>query len=156
MIVWAGWPSALHVAISWRNGGSGRRSLSVRLPVPSRGTLVGAPCRCGTRENISELCVCSTSPGPAAALGRHAFPPLPVSEAGCSREASAVWNAEIDLHVGMWPLLPECGPDVRLPGEDARNVTASFFGASLLLPRWRSLPFDALLGSEKQEPKRGR
>lgn len=66
-------------------------------------------------------------------------------------EASAVWNAKIDLHVRMWPLFPECGPDVRLPGEDSRNVVASFFGASFLLPIWRSLPFNALLGSEKNK-----
>lgn len=82
--------------------------------------------------------------------------PLPVCEASCMSEASAVRNAKIDLHVRMWPLFPECGPDVRLPGEDSRNVTASFFRASLLLlPIWRSLPFDALLGSEKQEQERG-
>lgn len=61
---------------------------------------------------------------------------------------------KIDLHVRMWPLFLECGPDVRMPGEDSRNVTASFFRASLRLPRWRSLPVDVLLGSEKQEQKK--
>ena len=64
-------------------------------------------------------------------------------------------DAKIELHVRMWPPFPACGPDVRLPGEDSRNVTASFFGASLLLPIWRSLPLHALLGSEKQEWERG-
>lgn len=75
----------------------------------------------------------------------------PVCEASCRSEAPAVQMQKIELHVRMWPLFPACGPDVRPPGEDSRNVTASFFGASLLLPIWRSLPLDALLGSEKQE-----
>lgn len=96
-----------------------------------------------------------SSPGHAAGTWLNiSCLPLPVCEASCTREASAVRNAKIDLHVRMWPLFPECGPDVRLPGEDSRNVTASFFGPSLPLPIWRSLPFDVLLGSEKQEQKR--
>lgn len=67
--------------------------------------------------------------------------PLPVCEASCRSEASAVRNAKIELHVRMWPLFPECRPDVRLPGKDSGNAMASFFGASLLLPIWRRLPF---------------
>lgn len=80
--------------------------------------------------------------------------PLPVCEASCRSEASAVRNAKIELRVRMWPLFPECGPDVRLPGKDSGNAMASFFGALLLLPIWRSLPFNALLGSEKTRMKK--
>lgn len=142
-------------SVGWMEGVGGAYSVSTSTCF-SETCLVRAPCRFNTWGTVFLRAMYVKQPG---ACSRHLVNisclPLPVCEASCTREASAVRNAKIDLHVRMWPLFPECGPDVRLPGEDSRNVTASFFGPSLPLPIWRSLPFDVLLGSEKQEQKRG-
>lgn len=156
MNIWMCWASAVHVAISRVSGGSWKYSVFTSLCFSETYLVsslkihnVGGEIRIYAIKGEKQHRACSWH------LVNISFLPLSVCKASCTSKVSAAQNAKIDLHVGMWPLFPKCGPDVRPPCEYSRNVTASFFRTSLLLSIWRRLPFHALPESEKQEQERG-
>lgn len=76
------------------------------------------------------------------------------TEASRGGEAPAVRKAKIDLQARMWLLLPNCGPDARLPGEDSRDATASFFRPHRF-SQLEKPPFRGTSGIYKMRTKKG-
>ena len=119
-------------------------------------TFLRAPCRFKTQAAYlpgSRICKASAQgkQGPSENISSR---PLPASEASCGgKHRQAVRKAKIDLHARMWLLLPKCGPDARLPGEDSRDATASFVRPHCFSPDGEASLLVCFLDLQKEDQK---